>query len=238
MNKLAIQKKLIDISLYILLVTISITESIASNWPVFTAPKDSQMIVVSEDMIYNGVLMRSWELNSNKGAEYIKKFYTKLWGKNATDDNPGYLIDEFENWTIVSRVDGDFLLTVQIDSGNKITGHALLAITNLPSKNSITVLGEGFPRPNGSNVLSDIFSNDIGKKARTLIIQSESSMSKNYRFYRNKFIKKGWIEISEPHEKLNNLKALVMVKGSDELNITFEKMNKITTIVAVMVKIT
>jgi len=238
MKKIVIKNNIITMSIYIFIVIISIKETIASKWPEFSTPKDSRLVVVSDDMVYNGVLMRSWELNSNKGSDYIKKFYINLWGKDTSEDSPAYLIDEFEKWTIVSRVEGDYMMTVQIDSGNKKTGHALLAISNLPSKNSITVIGEGFPRPDRSRVLSDIHSNDIGKKSRTLIIQSEASMSKNYRFYRNKFINKGWIEISKPNERLNNLKALVMVKGSDELNITFEKMNKKTSIVVVMVETT
>jgi len=225
----------------LLLIGILSFEAVAKSddWPEFSVPKESRLTVVSENMKFNGVDMRSWELNSHKGPEYILKHYRKAWtkpSKSSAKGAPGYIENELDGWVILSRVEGDYLLTVQVDNKNKKKGNALLGISNLPGHEGKIVLGKGFPMPGGSKVINDIYSTDIGKKSRLLVIQSSQPLMKNYNFYRRKYLSKGWIELSKPNEKKNNMIALVLVKGTDELNITFEKKSGNTNIIAVMVK--
>lgn len=89
-----------------------------------------------------------------------------------------------------------------------------------------------FPTLINSDVISDIHSNDIYKNGRTLTIASKQSVSANYYFYRNYFLQQGWIENIGLLETSIGTAALQLSKGADVIDISFNKANDVTYIVA------
>ncbi|MDZ7736790.1 MAG: hypothetical protein U5P41_12370 [Gammaproteobacteria bacterium] len=92
--------------------------------PDFPAPPRAQVSWVSSNMVYNGRVMQVRTFNSRLPAERVLQYYRNLW-QHGTKDRPGYMeSDAMQPWRIISRIDKDYMMTVQVMSkGNDSTGH-------------------------------------------------------------------------------------------------------------------
>lgn len=217
-----------------------LTTSVAAiDWPEFPVPKDSQVTIVTDDMDFNGLRMRAWEVRHEKGNAAILNFYRTQWKSPGSGGKPGFVESEAGDWNILSRVEKDYMLTVQTQKNASSEGYALLGITTLPAvmqkKSEPPELGIGFPKLSDSLVINDVHALDLGKKSRTLLIQNTRSVNDNYHYYRRHFLKQGWAEVGTP-PPLKDGKVLMLARGSDELNMTIERTDNKTNIVAVLVQ--
>lgn len=209
--------------------------TLADSWPVIPTPKDSKISVVSEDTIFNGVPMKMWEMNVNKKSEEVLDFYRKEWAKPTIKGAPGFTENEYGEWKLISRMEDEYLLTVQVKDRPLNRTLALIAMSTLPMAKNLPAPGKGFPVLADTLVMNDIKSSDGNKDSRTIIAQNNRPVTENIKFYRRLFRRKGWTEISEnlePHPKAG---ALMFDKRNKELNLTVTKNNKKTDIVAVFV---
>jgi len=104
------------------------------------------------------------------------------------------------NWEIVSKIIGNCLHTVQLDKRSYVaSGYVSARKLDVDSQLASAVQGKSIPKPYGSRVLSDVFHNDPGKKARTLMIANNFSVDANADFYLRNFAGDGWKVLSDHH---------------------------------------
>lgn len=205
-------------------------------WPEVPMPRGAEVIIVAEHMVFNGIAMKNWEINSFGKLDKVLSYYQKKWKKPSVSGQPGFVQDESGGWTIISRYQGDYLITVQLMQETKARVHGLVGISKLSGVEKDYELGEGFPFPRDTNVINDIKARDGNKNSRTLIALNSRGVKANAQFFRSRFKRKGWSEFSSKSRKDTMEKAvLVMDRFGDELNMTISATENGSSIVVVLV---
>lgn len=208
----------------------------ADDWPVPTFPEDSKVEIVSKGMVFNGVEMRIWEVISRMSPEDLLNFYKKQWqgaGSAIGKKVPDFIEYKVGDWDVLSSVENEYQVSVQVQSWGKGRALALVAISDMFDESSFKKFGENFPKKKGTLVLNDIVADDSGKESRTLVLQNRYSVKHNVSFYKRQFSNKGWQQVEAPELKRDR-GVLVMVSGSDSLNMTFDRVDGQTNIIAVV----
>lgn len=207
----------------------------AGDWPVIATPKGSRLSVVSENMAFNGVPMKMWEMVASSKHEEVLSFYRNEWKRPAIKGAPGFTEYELGEWKVISRLDEDYLITVQVMDEPPGRSVALIAMSTLPVAEDLPVPGRGFPTLGDSTILNDIVAKDGSKESRTILAKNNRPVVENIDFYRRTFRRKGWIELTGNEEPHKNAGALIFDKKNRELNLTVTKADTGTSIVAVFV---
>lgn len=209
------------------------------EWPTIPTPENSSVVVVADNMIFNGIPMKTWELKALMTPEELQQFYVSAWSdvpEGLASGARGYLIKTIPGYTVVSRVEGKFLLTVQIKNRKTESSQAYLATSKiLESTNKDFIPGDGFPALTGTVFINDIGAVDGHKKSRTIIATSEAPLQAIVRFYRSNLGREGWAELTKSITITNKGGAMIFQKKNKELNITLSPDEKGVSIVAVMV---
>ena len=219
---------------FILLFTLLSPVLLAAT-PDFPPPPQAIVEWVGKDLEVNGIKSAVRSFHTRKSIEQVVKFYRREWKRPVAKDMPGFMetIDAAP-WYIISRVEDGYLLTVQVqvkkndDSGS----WGYLSMGPLPGKNnSNSELGKGTPKMSGSHVLNEMKSNDPGKKARTMIISNNHSVSSNVTFYRNHYQGKGWTVESDRDLGQGKVHTLVFKTRRNRITMMFMKDKSATRIV-------
>ena len=168
---------------------------------ILPAPPKSIIGMLGNKMIVNGIPMQIRQFSSNRSLQEVIDFYKTLWEDDTDLGLPGHSISTaFPPWTIISRIEEEYILTVQITSDSKRRTLGYLSVSPLDPK-QYTKPGQDFPLMKGSQILNDTVSEDSGKKGRTLLLQNSNTIKSNANFYRNHYKRLGWEEITEipPH---------------------------------------
>lgn len=194
-------------------------------------PDFAQAQVVSDGMNFNGMDMVIVQFKTDHSFEDVETYYR---------DN----VDEIKvtaagQWRVISWLDNKKLNTVQVafDPLLKIH-HGFIALSNLPlSLENKVQLGKGFPALNKSEFQNDIKAVDLNKKSRTVYLTNRSSVFDNINFYKNHYKNKGWKVQQESFNRQRTSGTLLLGKQGDEINLTANRIKKLTNIVAVEVHI-
>lgn len=216
---------LFNLSVYLPLSLALLSSNIAwsAQWPNFPTPEKGKVTIVAESMEYNGVPMKTWELKSNENVENILQFYRDLWESEGSRDAPGFIETNLGEWKIISHKKDHNLFTVQVSKTEMNGSFTLLGLSKLPDLNLIKNPGETFPKLAGSEVQTDIISHDAGRASRTVMFTNPHTTESNKRFYRDYYIRRGWLEQSN---SAYTTQALILMKGDDEVNMTFSRKEK------------
>lgn len=211
----------------------------AAKLPSMPFPDDERVIIVADYMIFNGVPMSAFKIDSDKSAEEFLMFYKQLWSKEQEAGVPGYQVLKQEGSIILSRVEKAAMYSIQVEpqtlKGIKVT----LGVSLLPST-AIPALGKGFPLMNSAKVMNDIVNFDGDMKARTLLIESSSSLRSSASFYERAFLDMGWSQMKPskesdyPQEIQGDNYGLMFSKNQQEVQIVFSKNKSKTNIVALV----
>ncbi len=192
----------------------------ATEWPDFPFPDRARVVIVGEDISINGLPTKIWELSSAQAPEEILSYYRKEWRNPAVPNGPGYIEEEAGGWQIISRSEDPYLYTVQVAESAMGSSKGFLAVS-MPME-----LGEpvAFAMPAGSEILSDVISDDAGKSGRVVQFKNSQSIEANYNFYLNRYLADGWAELS--HLPADRNKALLLMnKGSGKVSIVFNRLD-------------
>jgi hypothetical protein len=152
---------------------------------------------VASGMSYNGAGLDISKIRSSASRDEVIKAYLIKWRSTHAEPLDAKVIRS-GNWEIVSKIIGVCLHTVQIDKRSHDTsGYVSVKSLDADRQSQISVVGKSLPKPYGSQVLSDIFHNDPGKKARTLMIVNNFSVEANADFYLRNFGGDGWRVLSD-----------------------------------------
>ena len=180
-------------------------------------PERAQVVIVADNMVFNGVPMAAWELRWSETPEKLRSFYRKTWearGNNVTENVVG-------EWVTVATADGSCFYTVQTKAASA-GSYALLGVTKAPSNATPPPPGSGFPTPSGSRVLNDLRHGDGIRNARTLLLANTFSMEANASFYRNAMADQGWQTTMDRPVGTDKGPARVLIwkRGAEEASMT------------------
>lgn len=182
--------------LLITLVCCSYVPIALAGAPDFPPPPEASVEWVGKNLDINGIKSSVRAFQTKNSIEKVVEFYRREWKRPPEKGIPGFMetIDAAP-WYIISRVEDGYLLTVQVQvkQNDKSGSWGYLSMSPLPGKQKKPVeLGKDMPKMPGSHVLSEMKSDDPGKKANTLIISNDHSVDSNVNFYRNHYESSGW----------------------------------------------
>lgn len=166
--------------------------SFFDRWPEIPSPPESKVAWVAQNMTQNGVPMKIQNFSSRLGVKEITGYYMSTWTK-GNGQKP--VINEAGEWTVVGKIDGGYLLTVQAKRTKNGSGsEGFLAVsTLLASAKSDSIRSDtSFPRLPGTKMLSDTRSMDAGRFGKTLMMKNNHSVRSNASFYMSNLKSKGW----------------------------------------------
>ena len=204
--------------------------------PDFPPPPHSQVEWVGKDIEVNSIPTSIRAFHTNESIEEVVRFYRREWQRPVEKGKPGFTesIDAYP-WYIISRIEDDYLLTVQVQvkENDKSGSWGYLSISPLVDPNIKTPpeLGKGLPKMSGSHVMSEHKSRDPGKKARTVIITNDYSVPSNVAFYRNHYDGKGWTKETDRALGNDEVHSLVFKTKRDRVTMMFLKDKNQTRIV-------
>lgn len=208
------------------------------DWPREIFPEDAHVKLVAETMRFNGVPMKIWEFTAIAEYDDVKEFYQRNWhspAKGLKPRAPGFQIIEAEDGCVISRMEGEFIIAVQLKkatSGQSVKGNFSVSKL-LNEEGSVFELGKNFPALAGTEFINDIEAVDGQKKSRTVVATSEAPYKSVVNFYRSTMKRKGWFEQTAQLQPDNRGIALMFVNASKEMNIAISPENNKVHIVAV-----
>ncbi|MEM9174054.1 MAG: hypothetical protein AAGC67_02380 [Myxococcota bacterium] len=179
-----------------LLVSGLLASSLAeAGLPSFPAPPGADVVDVSSGMNLNGANVSIRRFETDDTVEEVTDYYKRRWSRGP-DGELGYREALTDVWYVLSHLDGEHLLALQIQPASDGGSWGYLSVSDLPEQ----ILGEGgkkgrapaFPSMAGSVVLDDQGSKDPGKKGRVLALSNDFSPTGNATFYRDHYRALGW----------------------------------------------
>ena len=203
--------------------------------PKFPPPPESSVEWVGQNINVNGINSSIRAFRSRKSIEKVVEFYRREWQRPPEKGIPGFMetIDNYP-WYIISRVEDDYLLTVQVqvEKSDKSSSWGYLSTSPLPGKQKAPKeLAKNTPKMAGSHVLSEMKSDDPGKKASTVMLYNTHSLHSNVAFYRNYYNGKGWTMETDKELGSGDIHSLVFKSRRKRVTMMFVKEKSSTRIV-------
>lgn len=200
-------------------------------------PTGLRVQMIAPDMRNNGMETNIRAFNSPQPVGSILAYYRDLWAPLATNERPGSLEHDLNEWKIISTVEGDCFTTVQVRT--EVSGsYALVSVIKKPSTSPrVEKVGAKFPILPGSKILNDFEYADGVRNARTIIASNRSNLAANLQFYKNEFKSRGWTAVIErqPESQAGVSHVMVLKKGLEEASIVLSRADGQVQIIANMV---
>ncbi len=199
----------------------------AQNWPNVEFPKNATVEIVADNMNFNGIPMRTWAVTDQQTSPMLTAaFFRQQW----KDSSIKFDEQKFGNDFIINSLQPPYLLTARIKPQLK----GVLVYVGISKNEAVTANANSlaFPTLASSTVLSDIRSQDLFKRGRTLLLRSGSDIGSAYRYYYNYFVGQGWTVSGDILDVTAGKGALMLSSGSSTVDITFNRMAGHVSIVA------
>jgi hypothetical protein len=216
------------------------SQSLLAGAPDFPPPPGASVEWVGKNIKVNGIKSDIRAFHSKKSIEDVVKFYRREWKRPVARDKPGFMESiDAAPWYIISRIEDDYLLTVQVQvqKNDQSSSWGYLSTSPLPKgRNKAPILGLKVPKIPGSHVMSEMKSDDPGKKATTLIISNTHSVMNNADFYRQHYQGKGWTTETDQNLGRDEGHSLVFKNRRNRVTIMLLKDKTFTRVVVNSVK--
>ncbi len=150
-------------------------------------PPHSRLLLVGEQLVHNGSAVAIARFRSDLDVEGVLGFYRDRW--QSTDERPGYVEDEIEQWRVISRFEEGSNLVLQLTPDERGGSAGLLSILDVDGAGRPVA---GIDLPPGSEVLSTTESRDGVRNASTWMIRSHARPGEVAGFYADHFRRSGW----------------------------------------------
>lgn len=198
-------------------------------------PVDSNVQVVSDGMIVDGVKMQAWDFKSKRSLDFNLDFFKNEWEESSEK----YTHVQYNGWEIVNAVIDNVIYTAKIKSAGKSSSYGYIAMTSeLDAKlNSLNKQVKDFPQPNNTQLIREIKSIDGAKKSSTMILSNTLSVLRNLSFYDNYYKKFNWTINKSMYRDDKKQGAFLASNGPSNVSITFNNSSGTTLITAVRVDV-
>jgi hypothetical protein len=177
--------------------------------------------MIAPDMRMNGMSTNIRAFNSALPVSAVLAYYRTLWAGLATNERPGSLEQDMNEWKIISTVENECFTTVQVRP--EVSGsYALVSVIKKPDPSArVEKVGANFPKLPGSKVLNDFEYADGVRNARTIVVSNKSNMAANVDFYRTELKSRGWVPVIERQpESVHGIShVMVLKRGLEEASI-------------------
>ena len=213
----------------------SVSQLSYAKAPDFPPPPDASVEWVGQNIELNGIKSSIRAFHTKNSIEKVVSFYRKEWKRPIEKGKPGYMETiASAPWYIISRIEDGYLLTVQVQINEKdpSSSWGYLSRSPLPSNSKkAPELGKSIPTIPGSIVMTEMKSDDPGKKAKTVVISNTHSVRNNADFYRSHYQNKGWSMETDQNLGRDNGHSLVFKTRRDRVTIMLLKDKDFTRIV-------
>lgn len=168
---------------------LAMTASLAFATP---TPSNMDVVWVGDNIVHNGVPMEIQSFHSADGVNGVLEFYRQTWGKQGSQDMPGFIENSVGEWAIISRIEDGKNTVVQVKQSDRGGSEGYISFADLnitPAFNKIT---DEFPKLGGSEVISSTESKDFNSEATTIVMTNGHSVDRNADFYSKKIVAMGW----------------------------------------------
>ncbi|NNL99159.1 MAG: hypothetical protein HKO62_00320, partial [Gammaproteobacteria bacterium] len=158
---------------------------------------------------------------TSKSVDEVTEFYADLWEEPVADGGPGMAREDraMAPWRVLTRVEDGYAMTVQVQPTQDEGSWGYLARSRLP-RGGVTKMPDPPPSLSGSQVLSNIEHDDVGKKAHTVMLVNKHSAQTNADFYRRQY--SGWRVDMDRSFADGKFHSLGYTRGRQQVMITVE----------------
>ncbi len=188
--------------------------------PDFPAPPDARVEKVGDSVSISGNTMYIRQFSSGKDMERVNRFYHRRWARGEDGREPGYVeSDAMEPWHIISRVEDEYLMTVQIQPADNGGSWGYLAMSKLEPGKTPSDGAPEVPRMSDTRVLHQMDTVDSGQKGQTLLLSNPHSLASNVNYYRRHYQKHGWRQDMNQPVHRAKMHILAFTNGRYKINI-------------------
>ncbi len=209
--------------------------SLAVAAPELPPPPDARVEQVSGASTLNGMRMSVRRFQTKKSVDYVLRYYRQLW-RRSRKELPGYMENGFGPWQMITRLDGEYLLSVQVQAAGSSDAWGYLAVSHLDPAQARAKPGRGFPMMDGSSVINDIPSDDIGKQGRTLLLTNGFTASANAEYYIGHYVDRGWSVSMKGGTDRGDARILSFQRTASEVIVTVHGLEQGSVVVANIVE--
>ncbi|WP_457577932.1 hypothetical protein [Desulfomarina sp.] len=153
------------------------------------SPKWLDITGIAKSMLINGLPSKVYYFEAYRNAEDLLKFYRQKWSDRGPRKS-GYREAHVAPWNVISRLEGKFLYTVQVQQDEDLHIRGYLAVADLAGIRRQQT--RSIPRMSGSQIINDVSSSDPGSRGRTLLLVNKFSIPSNTAYYRQYYTARGW----------------------------------------------
>ncbi len=202
------------------------------DWPTLPSPPDSKSYWVAQYIEQNTVPMQIRGFDSEASVADVTRFYER-WFK----DKVGFGNSQVGETRVLGARLGVYQVTVQLRSaGGKTLGRLVSAAVyedgGQTDAQRIERIGKGFPRPVGSQIVSDTLSLDPDQRNRTIVLTNTLSIETNALYLRERMVPLGWSLLQDRTVEASTRSALVFRRGSEEMVVAISIKDAMCFIVA------
>lgn len=159
---------------------------------------------------------------TDDSVDDVVEFYQDTWHEPPVAGAPGCAVEReaIAPWTLITRVEDDFVMTVQVMQREPKGAFGFLARGGLPHPGVPPVTAPVPPALQGSDVLSNITSRDAGKRAQTAMLANDKSLASNVSFYRGYY--QHWRVDTDKEVSRGKMHALAYTRGREQVVITIQ----------------
>ncbi|MFM9428175.1 hypothetical protein RCH10_004637 [Variovorax sp. GrIS 2.14] len=193
------------------------------DWPLVPPPPDARSYWIAQYIEQNTVPMQIRGFETDASVAEVARWY-EAWFK----DKVGYAASQVGEVRVLGARMGIYQVTVQLrGTPGKTLGRlasAALYEEGGPSEQERTDrIGKGFPRPPGSQVVSDTLSFDPGQRNRTIMLTNGMSVETNALYLRERMVLLGWALLQDRTVEAGTRSALVFRRGTEEMVVTIAR---------------
>ncbi|RYF30609.1 MAG: hypothetical protein EOO26_14835 [Comamonadaceae bacterium] len=195
------------------------------DWPAIPWPSGAKVFWISEYVEQNTVPMQIRGIESTESVEAVSRYYEKWLA-----DKTGYGVSTVGPTRVLGARFGPYQVTVQLRAAPSGTIGRLVSAAVYDDGGSEQAMreraeriGKGFPRPAGSQVVSDTLSFDEGQRNRTIVVTNNVSVETNALYLREQMIRLGWTLQQDRTVQGGLRSALVFRRNGEEMVVTISK---------------
>lgn len=194
----------------------------AARQPDFPAPDDAQVSQVAQELTVAGRRMSVRAFTTDDSVEDVVEFYQDEWQDPPVPGAPGFALETeaLAPWTLLTRVEDDYVMTVQVMERKPDGAFGFLTLGHLPEPGEPPEAPPAPPAMQGSEVLSNILSDDTGKHGQTAMLHNDKSLASNVTFYRNFY--RDWRMDTDREVDRGKMHALSFTRGREQVVITIQ----------------
>jgi hypothetical protein len=199
--------------------------------PDLPAPPNARVEQVTGAATVNGMQMAVRRFRVERSVDHVLRFYRQLW-RAPRQEMPGYMENTFGPWEMITRLDGEWFLSVQVQSTGVNDAWGYLTVSHLDVAQARAKPGRGFPMMDGTSVVNDLRSDDMGKRGRTLLLANGFSAAANAEYYIGHYLDRGWRVAMDAPSDTEYTRVLHFQRTGAEVIITVHGLDKGSVVVA------